>query len=138
MGLLLLVATTGFSQSKDTLYSDNICLYTGTTHTGDVAVKTQIIIADSVISFVNMDTDSVFTVTRQGLKLYQKFNDGSEAIKWNAIMDGKGLYFGILQSAGKGIKQVAISFTTGNGYIFIIVPKEAVLPNKNLITDVKH
>lgn len=130
--LLMLLALAGFSQKSDTLYSNNICYYQGQQHVGDVENKTQVVVTGDTLKFVNLGNDSVFTVIRNKVVFYKLFPDGEYAVKYSSSLKGNSVTLGILFDKEKRIKSVSIVGDSEDGFIFSIVPPEAVLQNKNL------
>lgn len=130
--LLLLLALAGFSQKADTLYANNICYYQGQQHVGDTENKTQIIVSGDSLSFLNLQNDSVFVVVRKTVTLYKLFPDGDFAVKYSSSLKGNPVNLGLLYDKEKRIKSVSITDGSDDGFIFTIVPQEAVLKNKNL------
>lgn len=130
--VMLMLALVGFSQKVDTLYANNICYYRGQQHVGDNENRIKIIVSGDSLSFVNMQNDSVFVIIRKTVTFYRLFPDGDFAVKYLSLLKGNQVSLGLLYDKEKRIKSVSITDGSDDGFIFTIVPQEAVLQNKNL------
>ena len=129
LSLLILLLMVSCGPSKTTLYSDNICLYFGSEHVADADITTRIEIKDSIITFTNLTTDSVSIVKRSTLDTVLDVGDGDSIYRWNATLQNEPISFAILKDSTKNITSVGL-VREESGLVFIIVPKEKVLPNK--------
>jgi len=116
-------------KQTQTLYSNNVCIFIGPDHVADADIKTRIDIKDSVITFTNLDNDSVATVKRYELEANEKFSDGETVYRWKATLNNSPISFGFLKDSTKNIVSVAI-IREDNGLVFAIVPKKEAIPNK--------
>ena len=114
----------GFAQkTKDTVISDNICLYEGDFHTSDLEVKTQIIIYDSVATFLNLKDNSKFTVKFLTVLSNRKLDEGETAILWKATINDQEIVFAILKNADK--KVVSVAIVKGENALVYLILKTA-------------
>ena len=128
--LLSSVTMAGFAQTKDTVYSDNICLFEGDFHADDLEVNTQIIISDSVATFLNLKDSSKFTVNFLTILSNSKLDEGETAILWKATLNDQTIVFGILRNADK--KVVSLAIVKGeNALVYLILQKAEAVLNKN-------
>ena len=62
--------------------------------------------------------------------LYKLFPDGNFAVKYSSSLKGKLVNISLLYDKEKRIKSVSVTDGSDDGFIFIIVPQEAVLKIK--------
>lgn len=106
---LLIAASSIFCKAQDTLYSNNICNYENLEHVSDLVTDAEIVLNGRTVTFKNLKNDSVFTVTYKLRIGKYTFLDGDVAERYDAIMNGSPIVFGILRDKNKNIKSLAIS-----------------------------
>ena len=125
---LVLLLLFGCSQSKQVLYSNNVCLFSGNEHISDSKVKIKIVFDGSIVTLTNLLNDSLTTVKRLNLKVAQGFQDGDSVLRWDATLDETPIQFAVLKSSNEIISVALVKDNVG--FVFLIVPKEKVI-NKN-------
>lgn len=107
--ILLLLAVSIFGKAQDTLYSNSICNYVNLEHVSDLVTDAEITWDGRAVTFKNLKNDSVFTVVYKLRLGKYTFLDGDYAERYDAIMNGTPMVFGILRDKEKKIKALSIS-----------------------------